>query len=66
MTCLEGPSLRLRPASPDDAAARFSLGNNSDIVRMFGVSHSDTKPDDNGCGESVGSRPRDQPLRLDY
>lgn len=44
MTCLEGPSLRLRPASPDDAAARFSLGNNSDIVRMFGVSHSDTKP----------------------
>lgn len=44
MTCMEGPSLRLRPATADDAAARFSLGYNQEIVRMFGVSHADTKP----------------------
>lgn len=43
MTCMESPSLRLRPATSADAAARFSLGNFPDIVRMFGVSHSDTK-----------------------
>lgn len=44
MTCMEGSSLRLRPATIDDAADRFSLGNNPAIVRMFGVSPADTKP----------------------
>ncbi|MGV1776808.1 GNAT family N-acetyltransferase [Agrobacterium fabrum] len=44
MTCMEGPSLRLRPATPDDAKARFSLGHTQEIVRMFGVSRGDTKP----------------------
>lgn len=44
MICMDGPHVRLRPATADDAAARFSLGNIPDIVRMFGVSHSDTKP----------------------
>lgn len=44
MTCMEGPSLRLRLATPDDAKARFSLGHSQEIVRMFGVSRADTKP----------------------
>ncbi len=44
MTCMEGPSLRLRPATADDAAARFLLGHNPEIVRMFGVSHAGAKP----------------------
>ncbi|MFN3635539.1 MAG: GNAT family N-acetyltransferase [Rhizobium rhizophilum] len=44
MSCIEGPSLRLRVATADDAAARFSLGHSPDIVRMFGVSHADQKP----------------------
>ncbi|MGL4199203.1 MAG: GNAT family N-acetyltransferase [Allorhizobium sp.] len=44
MTCMEGPSLRLRPATADDAAARFLFGHNPEIVRMFGVSHAGAKP----------------------
>ncbi|KAA0700129.1 N-acetyltransferase [Neorhizobium sp. P12A] len=44
MVCLEGAGVRLRPASPDDAKARFSLGTDVDIAKMFGVSGSDVKP----------------------
>lgn len=43
MTCMEGPRLRLRRAVADDAAARFSLGRNEEIERMFGVSVGDTQ-----------------------
>jgi len=44
MTVLEDEHVRLRPASPDDAEARFALGTDADIVRMFGVSFADAKP----------------------
>lgn len=44
MISLKGAGVRLRPASPDDAEARFSLGTDADISRMFGVSQSDVKP----------------------
>ena len=44
MTSIEGPGLRLRAATADDAAARLSLGHNPDIVRMFGVNLADHKP----------------------
>ncbi len=44
MTVLEGARVRLRPASPGDADARFALGTDADIVRMFGVSLADAKP----------------------
>jgi len=44
MTVLEGARVTLRPASPDDAEARFALGTDADIVRMFGVSLADAKP----------------------
>lgn len=44
MTCMEGLRVRLRPATADDAAARFMLGHNREIVRMFGASLADTSP----------------------
>ncbi|MBY5760421.1 GNAT family N-acetyltransferase [Rhizobium leguminosarum] len=44
MVSLKGAGVHLRPASPDDAEARFSLGTDADISRMFGVSQSDVKP----------------------
>ncbi|MBB3441141.1 GNAT family protein [Rhizobium sp. BK379] len=44
MTVLQGARVRLRPASSDDADARFALGTDPDIVRMFGVSLADAKP----------------------
>lgn len=44
MTVLEGARVRLRPALPDDADARFALGTDPDIVRMFGVSLANAKP----------------------
>lgn len=44
MISLKGAGVRLRPASPDDAEARFSLGTDADISRMFGVSQTDVKP----------------------
>lgn len=43
MSCIEGPRLRLRAATTDDAEARFSLGHSPDIVRMFGVSDANHK-----------------------
>ncbi|WP_283194694.1 GNAT family protein [Rhizobium sp. AN80A] len=36
--------VRLRPASPDDAEARFALGTDAEIVKMFGVSSADVLP----------------------
>jgi RimJ/RimL family protein N-acetyltransferase len=44
MTVIEGARVRLRPALPGDADARFALGTDADIVRMFGVSLADAKP----------------------
>ncbi|MGL4094343.1 GNAT family N-acetyltransferase [Agrobacterium cavarae] len=44
VTILDGIRVRLRPASHDDAEARFALGVDSDIIRMFGVSLADAKP----------------------
>jgi len=44
MTVLEGTRITLRPASLDDAEARFALGTDAEIVKMFGVSPSDAKP----------------------
>jgi len=44
MTVLKGARVRLRPTSPDDADARYVLGNNANIVRMYGGSLADTKP----------------------
>ncbi|KJF74622.1 GNAT family N-acetyltransferase [Agrobacterium arsenijevicii] len=44
MTILEGVRVRLRPASTDDAEARFALGMDSNIIRMFGVNLADAKP----------------------
>lgn len=44
MTVLEGVRVKLRPASIDDAEARFALGNDTNIVRMFGVSQVNAKP----------------------
>jgi RimJ/RimL family protein N-acetyltransferase len=43
MALLQGTGLLLRPASPNDAAARL-LGTDAEIARMFGVSRSDAKP----------------------
>ncbi len=44
MNVMEAPGLRLRFATAGDAAARFSLGHDPDITRMFGVSQADHKP----------------------
>lgn len=44
MTFMEGTNVRLRRADPNDADARFALGTDIDIVKMFGVSAADAKP----------------------
>ncbi len=44
MTTLEGSKVRLRRASAEDAEARFALGRDPEIGRMFGVSQADVKP----------------------
>jgi RimJ/RimL family protein N-acetyltransferase len=41
---LKGASIRLRPASADDAEARLALGTHGDIAEMFGTDRSDAKP----------------------
>lgn len=44
MVILTGRTVRLRTSSPDDVDARFALGNDPEIVEMFGLSQSDVKP----------------------
>ncbi len=37
MTILVGQALTLRPPRESDVAERFALGNDAEIMRMFGV-----------------------------
>lgn len=41
---LRGKNVRLRPPCLDDADTRFALGNDVDIVEMFGVSRNEVRP----------------------
>ncbi|CZT34329.1 GNAT family N-acetyltransferase [Rhizobium sp. 9140] len=43
MVHLFGNNIELRPAIRRDAKARLALGNDPDIMRMFGVSHIDVR-----------------------
>lgn len=40
---LEGKTVKLRPPQLGDSQARFRLGSNPEIVRMYGGSHSDVR-----------------------
>ena len=44
MTVLQGTRVKLRPASADDAEARYALGTDTDIMKMFGIGSADTIP----------------------
>jgi RimJ/RimL family protein N-acetyltransferase len=44
MSTIEGERVRLRRANTNDASARFALGRDAEITRMFGVSKIDIKP----------------------
>lgn len=41
---LTGARVILRPPRPDDAEARFQLGTDAEIQRMYGASRSDVRP----------------------
>lgn len=44
MVTLVGPSLTLRPPNDGDGEGRFALGNDPEIMRMFGVEPSGVPP----------------------